>query len=356
MKRLSFLVILLCLVCTASLSAKESSFRIYKGVRPMGMGGAFVAISNDANALFYNPAGLADIREKRISIFPLEVEFGQNAYDIYSDALDVDFDNEEETAEFLRSYIGDYAHAGVNFVPSYSKPNFALALIGTFNSNLQARNLQSPRLIVETVTDAGVATGYALSFLDDNLLVGASAKYIFRRSLDEEYTVLDITTEDFEDRLDDDTEDGSGALLDIGLIYKFSDIQIGEKTSAFQIGISANNFVDNDMGDAQDIDEHIDLGLAATLDKWTFALDYVDLFNQVGDDEDMGKRLRLGAEWAVKPFLFLRLGLYQGYPTFGVGLETKNVQFDVLTYAEEVGTYSGQRDDRRYMMRLGLGF
>ena len=42
--------------------------------------------------------------------------------------------------------------------------------------------------------------------------------------------------------------------------------------------------------------------------------------------------------------------------TSGIGLATKNVQVDLLTYAEEVGTYSGQRDDRRYIVRLGIGF
>ena len=34
------------------------------------MGGAFVAVSDDANALFYNPAGLARIEKIRASLFP----------------------------------------------------------------------------------------------------------------------------------------------------------------------------------------------------------------------------------------------------------------------------------------------
>jgi len=355
MKRMLIFTVVLSLFSTSNIFAGEYSY-IYKGVRPMGMGGAFVAVSNDANALFYNPAGLADITERRVSLLNLAAETSPDGYDMFSDALDVDFDSAEETASFLQSYIGEYSHVGLSFFPYYVKPGFAFALIGSGTMNLQARDRQSPKLIVDSVGDAGAALGYARSFFDDNLLVGAGVKYIMRKSLDEEYTVLDITTDDFEDRLEDDYEDGQGALLDLGIMYKFRDVQIGTRNIDFQVGLSANNLIDNDMGDAKDIEDHIDLGFAAKIDRWIFALDYVDLFSQVGDDDDPGKRIRLGAEFAYKPFLFLRFGFYQGYMTFGIGLETKNIQFDLLTYSEEVGTYSGQRDDRRYMLRLGFGF
>jgi len=38
------------------------------GARPLGMGGAFTAVSDDAFALLYNPAGLAQIRREEISL------------------------------------------------------------------------------------------------------------------------------------------------------------------------------------------------------------------------------------------------------------------------------------------------
>jgi hypothetical protein len=64
----------------------------------MGMGGAFVAVSNDANALFYNPAGLADIEKTRASIFGIEIESSKNALSFTKDALDTDFGNVTESA------------------------------------------------------------------------------------------------------------------------------------------------------------------------------------------------------------------------------------------------------------------
>jgi hypothetical protein len=47
----------------------DNTERIFiEGIRPMAMGGAFVAVANDENALFYNPAGLARINYWRFTL------------------------------------------------------------------------------------------------------------------------------------------------------------------------------------------------------------------------------------------------------------------------------------------------
>ena len=81
----------------------------------------------------------------------------------------------------------------------------------------------------------------------------------------------------------------------------------------------------------------------------------MDIFHQEGEDQDVGKRIHLGLEYAATTLLNLRTGIYQGYLTFGIGLDTKQLQIDILMYTEEVGTYSGQQRDRRYMLSFGLG-
>jgi len=356
MKKLLFCFPVLALILFSSaLHAVEYS-SIYKGIRPLGMGGAFVAVSNDQNALFYNPAGLSFIEQRRLILLSVEAELGQGAYDAYTDALDVDTDNEQEVAEFLREYIGDYSHAAAAVFPYYIRPHFAFGIFSSAKTNFIARNFQYPSLIIDSTGDAGAAIGYAHSLLDDDLSIGASLKYVVRKSINEEYTVPDITSDNFDDMVDDDVQDGSGTLLDVGVIYRFRDVTIGQKNVDFQVGLSANNLIGSDMGDARDLEEHIDIGFAVYVDSWVFALDYVDVAGMIDDDDDPGKRLRIGAEYDFGNLFTVRAGFYQGYLTLGLEIDAKYVQLDLLTYAEEVGTYAGQMDDRRYVIGLKFGF
>jgi hypothetical protein len=349
-------VIALVVLWTATLAAEELPY-IYKGPRPLGMGGAFVAVSDDANALFYNPAGLADIKAPRASLLTLEVEANRDAHSMYQDAADCDFDNEAETAYFLSKYVGDVGHAAVSSFPFYVRPQFAFGLVGTVKTSLQVHNPQYPRLIVDGVEDAAVCAGYALPLFDGSLLVGAGAKYLLRRSVYGDYTLPDITAGDFEDRVEDAIQDGEGALVDVGIIYKVTTYQVWKRPSSFQIGLSASNLVGSELGDARDLGEHVDLGLATHIgEHLTIAVDYVDLFTQIETDDDVGKRLHLGFEYRFTDALSIRAGLNQGYLTYGVGFEKKNLQVDLLTYAEEIGSYAGQTDCRRFLFRVGVGF
>jgi len=348
-------IVVLTIFFPISLHAEEYTY-IYKGVRPMGMGGAFVAVSNDANALFYNPAGLADITETKASILSLELEIGQGAYDMYSDSSDTDFDDEAQTADFLRKYIGEYSHVSLAAFPNYAKPNFALGILGAARTNLQAHNRQYPKLQADGITDMGVCLGYAHSIYTEDILIGVSGKFVSRKSLDREYTVLDLINDDFNGMLEDDMEEGIGILFDAGILYKMKDVHIAGEYIDLNIGLCGNNLGMNDFDDAKDMNEHVDLGFAAMIKSWRVALDFIDLTKQIKADEDLAKRVRLGVEYSVTRRLFLRGGLYQGYTTLGVGLDTKHATFDLLTYAEEVGAYGGQRSDRRYLGRVSIGF
>jgi hypothetical protein len=354
MKKIPFLTVLFVFVFSCMCLAAEYPY-IYKGFRPMGMGGAFVAVSNDANALFYNPAGLADIDSIRASIFGLEIEMGKNTVSVLKDALDTDFGNESESAQFIRDHMGDRSHLGLAIVPNYSMPRFAVTVIGTGRMDLDVRDRQYPKLDVNVINDIGLGAGYAHPFLEDSLLIGASAKYIHRQSLAQEYTVADLSDK-LSDRIRDDLKKGNGILVDLGIIYKLSKVQFANT----RVGISANNLIGGGLGDAADATQHVDIGFAQDLDlkvtKATFAIDYVDLFNQFKQDSDIAKRLRLGAECRFLDIIFVRAGLYQGYLTAGLNLEARVVRLDLLTYAEEVGAYAGQRVDRRYAGRFVFGF
>lgn len=54
---------------------------IGSGVRPMGMGGAFAAIADDGNAIYWNASGIAQIRESEVSMMHAFLYKGIAAYD-----------------------------------------------------------------------------------------------------------------------------------------------------------------------------------------------------------------------------------------------------------------------------------
>jgi hypothetical protein len=355
MKKCVGLIYILFCLFSWNLFATELPY-IYKGARPLGMGGAFTALSDDANALFYNPAGLANIKETRTSSINLEIEGSTSGYNFNKDALDLNTDNSKKVAGFLQKYQGDYGHIAASIFPNYTKPNLAFGLISTVKSNIQVRDKESPKLSVDAIGDGGVCAGYARSFLDNDLLVGSNFKYLYRKSLEQEYSVADITTHGFKRRLRDDFHKGSGVLLDLGAIYKIQSAEEGGSQEPLQLGMSVSNLIGNKLGNAADLDPHVDLGVSKRIGDYTLAADYVDIFGQLGEDQDIGKRIHLGLEYALTKIIKVRAGVNQGYVTYGVGVEATNIQFDILTYAEEIGTHSGQQKDRRYLLRLGVGF
>ena len=66
---------LVSVVWVSSPAAREYPF-LYRGVRPLAMGGAFTAVADDEHAMIFNPAGLADI-----SICSVTEDSKKNAYD-----------------------------------------------------------------------------------------------------------------------------------------------------------------------------------------------------------------------------------------------------------------------------------
>ena len=104
--KLSYLPALVFFLIVSSNSYGEEFPYLYKGARPLGMGGAFTAISDDANALFYNPAGLANIKVTTVSPFNLQMESSQGAYSFTKEALDIDPQNSKKVATLLEKHIG----------------------------------------------------------------------------------------------------------------------------------------------------------------------------------------------------------------------------------------------------------
>jgi hypothetical protein len=349
----------------------------YKSPRAMGMGGAYVAVGGTADTLFYNPAGLTNLPADNgweVNIIGLSAATSDNVVDLIEgmqDAFDLATDEEQLRAvnDELAKYRGDNMHFSISDFASLAKKTgkTAFALGGLAAARMDG--IPHVRLgtfgLFDVTADAHYGGIGGLSYeMYDNLSVGAAVKYLHRESLIHSFTSREIV--DNQDNLEDFITDqlrekGNAVGVDAGAIYSF----LGLKSLNPAIGFSVLNIGDMDFGDAGKMPMTANLGLSINPDVPAFehliiALDYVDMFNNYSQDSDIPKRLRFGGELCLfkkKAIgMMVRAGLYQGYGTFGADLRLGLLTLAYVTYAEEVGAYAGQDDDRRHLAMINVGW
>jgi hypothetical protein len=334
--------------------------RLYTGVRPLGMGDAFTAVADDENALFYNPAGLSRLSTVQIGLINPLVEVSKKTIDLVQDAQDADMDDTGEVADLLKEYVGEHQHARVGLFPhvgfNVAGAGVMIGGIGQGTLDVDVRNPVWPEAHVDMVLDYGAIGGFGLKLPLTGLSAGVALKFLQRESLSEIYTATDIAAEDFEDRLEDDLYSGSGFSADIGVMYTMGFIPFMDANVALVV----QNVPEMDMGEAKDIKTQANLGLSIGKSFSAFgivaALDYKDVSGAFEEDEDIAKRIHTGVELRFLKFLAVRAGLNQGYVSAGATLDLWVLRFDFATYSEEVGAYAGQREDRRYVGQVTLGW
>jgi hypothetical protein len=356
-----FVIAMLVVICFGNDLMAEQYPVLYRGIRPLGMGGAFTAVADDENALFYNPAGLSTIYETGGTsvVIPLPLlDVSKNSIDLYNDADDIDMDDTGEVADLLRKYVGEHQHLRAAFFPSFGfEMGTCGVLIGALaqqTADAEIHNPAWPEAHLDMNGDVGLLVGAGIKAPLTGLRAGATIKFLARESLDEIYTATDIAASDFEDRLRDDMQSGNGVSADIGLLYSLDYVPVIDT----QLGLVVQNIPEMTMGKAKDIKTQTNAGIAfkKSLSSFTIVatLDYLDIGNAIDEDDDIPKKLHLGAEIRHPRYGALRAGLNQGYFTAGATFAFGCVRLDVATYAEEVGAYAGQREDRRYAGQIGF--
>lgn len=357
---------------------------LYKSSRTMGMGGAAIAIGGRGDALFSNPAGLINIpRDKGwdVNLINISVEASKNAIDFAKDAGDAmdtadlnndgsaDDDQEKALNDVLANYRGKNLHLRVADFTSFSKSydTFALGVGILASGRMDARAHQGfgPEGFLELNADAtyGVVGGFSMP-VKDNVFLGLGIKGLKRESIVHNFSARELVENG--DNLDDYILDqvrreGSGLGLDAGMLWKFSPDSWWRPA----MGLSIMNIGDLDFAEAGKIPMTVNAGMSVNPQiSWFRSLilgaDYVDILNNLEQDKDMMKRLRLGAElqlFDIFPVeMAIRAGLYQGYPTFGADFRLFFLTLSYAMYSEEVGAYGGQDKDTRHLATLNIGW
>jgi hypothetical protein len=237
------------------------------GVRPQGMGGAFVAVADDANALAWNPAGTVQLARQ-------EATFMHGVYGGV-DGLSLDY-------------------LGYVFPMRYSALGLAWSNLGATLE--EGQNAQTSGYGESTLT-----LNYSLDpaiFSPDQLLLGVNVKRL---------------------SLDSSVGSGAGLGLDFGLLFK--------PFRYLQAGVELRN-VAADVKD-ETLPSTLRAGLASRLlgGQLTLAAD-LETVNGINDNAGASLVQHYGLEWRPLSFVALRGGLDDGHPAAGAGLSYHGLSLD----------------------------
>ncbi|MDI6703779.1 MAG: hypothetical protein QME40_03810 [bacterium] len=398
MRYLWLMIIPLILMINPCLSLEEPVF--ISGIRPLGIGGAFVAIADDQNALFYNPAGLTQIGGI-ITPFDLSFEVNQDSLDL----LNFFMDNEEklrdleglsnEDREALLKKIIDKVirlrSAGtisgpipINYIRRISERHsvgFGIPFTKlSYSIRVKDAGFAIARINLKAYGDiifpiayayrSPLPKGLSLSIpltnmkipISEDISFGVSLKGIIRWLLELNDTLLTISEFDKLAVLE-----GRGIALDIGLLYK-----VNQRTSIGLVSqdLFGTRFSWNDIETGSIIEKKEDtvvyptmrLGISyrpAWLQRYSnirdilFAFDVTNIFD---GRTTFFNQLHFGGEIRVLRFILARFGFNQGYPSYGLGIDFPILKLDYVYYGRELGMYPGQIPEWNHMIGLAIRF
>lgn len=352
---------------SVAVSAFNSPPLEYETVRTRGMGGCSVALADDQQALYANPAGLFQIRENVFAVADVAAELNQDFRRVENktDGLS-NQDNPETRASnnaLLRDVMGQQARLQAsNFAYYLGEKGFGAGFLYQATTGIGVKNPANPRIRAQGTVDSVLSgsisrqiPGVKNLFQDKALgWWGGSLKFISRRYIDREYDPRDFASLSESD-LRDAQFKGSGMDFDAGTFWQLdNDFQQS-------IGLTVRNVLETELDPLVGrLQRQFCLGtairpltgnperkqkLVLAADLWDFTADGA-LLNHV----------RLGVEGKPRPWLTLRGGVRAGYLSAGCTLRFRVARFDFATYSEELGARPGDREDRRYSGELSLDF
>ncbi len=309
---------------------------ISPGARAAGMGESFVAVADDASAVFWNPAGLA-----------------------FQSGREITFTH----SKWLPQLVSDMAYEFLAY------KQYLESIGGTIGANITFLNLGEQVWTDENATELGTFNSWDLAVsmsyatkLTPNLGLGVTARYI--RS--------NLVPKHIQVGQEQGTGVGTSFGVDLGVLYRFGFL----KGLAFGANLSnmGPKITYVDAAQADPIPTNLKLGLAydvinSEFNKLTLSMDtnkllvvrktdtltdvtttdpfYKAIFSSWTDGSVTEQTDRLisaiGAEYVYNNMIFLRGGYYYDpegkvkYPSFGAGLKYASFRFDFAYVAAEKG-------------------
>ena len=329
--------------------------------RALAMGNAFTSAVNDAMASFYNPGGLGSIRRGHFHLSNLHLEFNKDWLDIGKEGKIIDIPGNFINAfsldgmrELLLENKGMMAYNRFSFVPNFTNRFFSVGYL--YNQQVKGRiKINSNTFEFADRLDHGPYGTLNFSFNGGILKFGVTGIYLTRKELMDDVdgtATFNPNPESYKTGSRIIYIAGGRLTLPINWLPTFS--------------VTVHNALDARFtGDKSDgisqLERNTVLGLSITPkmgNRTTLHLemDYRDASNQY-EDIKLARKISLGAEIGFYQTLFVRFGLSDGFGSFGLGLKSKKLEFDITSYAidKTAEEFRGE-EDRRFAMSVSQGF
>lgn len=412
MKSLPLLILGLSVVAMAGKAPMHKSLRAY------AMGNAFVAVAEDKEAVYYNPAGLNLIN--RLGNYEDHPELGYYPHNFLDARINVGLDiplSEAKDAYILGKDLqglyqraveasgaaeGDAQTVMIDTLSAHPEIADRLMMFDLLPINIATKidfEAALPHIGGSIWIDGGVAPfleagiitpaiGFDTAYLDlviqggiglplgDKFSVGAGIKAAKRAYIPElKVSVMDYTSAEDSlrkeiDKILDDSKKFStiGIAAEFGMLYQLK--------RDVRLGASLRNWFVKSMGD-EDITPNLTAGIAYSprklqrntgfFRKVNLAVDYEDMLNADKNYKPLS-HLNMGLEveqvllaipnWPSLRALKVRggVGFKGGYPSAGFAVEALRIlEVEFATWGEEVGYYTGAEENRYWVMQVSVG-
>lgn len=331
------------------------------------MGGTSIAVSDDEQALFSNPAALSTRREKAYALVDVNGEYNNDYSEIKNKTEKLSSADTVEGRAFndrvLSEIMGKRARLQAsNLVYYLGTQGFAVGILAQVLAETGVVRPTSPKIQSLQVTDTILAGSFSRPVSGANIIFrdqskgwwGVSAKFINRNYLNREFYPRDFAVITKDDLLKNPSH-GNTLDLDVGTFWALDNAWW--QTVGLTAGNVFNNEIDPSIGNLK---PWVALGtairpLSGNFERKQKLLLAADLWN-VSDDISWFSKLRLGMEGKPRSWLTLRCGIRGGYWSGGLSAVFRMVHVDFASYSDETGPRPGDREDRRTSMSLSLNF
>ncbi|MBI3543588.1 MAG: hypothetical protein HY075_09975 [Deltaproteobacteria bacterium] len=365
------LLLLLLTALSPVARAIEEQPRNFRGIRSEGMGGVLYTTGNYSESLFGNPARLSEVDTWKFTMLETMVELNTNLIGSTSSLSNLKSASGASTISGASSLIGQNEHLLFQMMTAYYDPTFigdlgfAFGLYAGAHTNLTVNFTTD--VDSQTIMDVGPNFGFSHPFFNNQLSVGLNLHFLYRVSADSTLSSLDFLTGK-KLALSNFGNQGFGVDADLGAYYH---IPWELPWTRISIGMTISSLLKTHYSD---LNAALMSGLGSRptnndrLIHWGVRFDFPDwwwftapLFSmEIQDTGDSQKRIsfakktHFGTEGKLSRVFSLRLGLNQGYPTAGLGIDLPVVKLDLSTYGEELTGNAGGLEDRRVALRLAF--